>query len=92
MVIICIAKYLNKTTGKKMKINPVKAFKSFKALKKMMKAVSATQRAAAVIDEISTQDHSDTWDFCYYDRKFNLIGGQSNLINSNLETLFNYID
>ena len=75
-----------------MKINTVKAFKSFKSLKKMMKAVSATQTAAAVIDEISTQDHSETWDFAYYDRKFYLIGGQLNLMNSNLETLFEYID
>ena len=45
-----------------MKIKSVNAFKSFKALKKMLKAASATQTAAAVIDEISTQDHSDTWD------------------------------
>ena len=75
MSIIYIAMYLNKTTGKKMKINTVKAFKSFKSLKKMMKAVSATQTAAAVIDEIATQDHSDTWAFSYYDRKFYLIGG-----------------
>ena len=51
----------------------------------MMKAVSAPQTAAAVIDEITTQDHSDTWYFSYYDRIFNLIGGQLNLMNSNLE-------
>ena len=80
-----IAIYLNKTNGKKMKINTVKAFKSFKNLKKMLKAASATQTAAAVIDEISTQDHSDTWDFSYHDRKFYLIGGQLNLMKSNLE-------
>ena len=87
-----IAIYLNKTNGKRMKINTVKAFKSFKNLKKMLKAASATQTAAAVIDEISTQDHSETWDFAYYDRKFYLIGGQLNLMTSKLETLFEYID
>ena len=58
----------------------------------MTKAVSATQTAAAVIEEIATQDHSDTWDFSDYDRKFCLVGGQLNLINSNLEALFNYFD
>ena len=36
-------------------------FKTFKSLKKMMKAMSATQTAAAVIEEIAMQDHSDTW-------------------------------
>ena len=67
MLIICVAMYLNKMTGKKLKINALKAFKIFKSLKKMMKAVSATLTAAAVIDEISTQDHYDTCDFAYYD-------------------------
>ena len=75
MLIIHVSLYANETSGKKTRINPVKAFKSFKSLKKMMKAISATQTAAAVIEEIGMQDHSDQWDMGYYDRKFSLIGG-----------------
>ena len=39
----------------------LEGFKTFKSLKKMMKAISATQTAAAVIEEIAMQAHSDTW-------------------------------
>lgn len=50
--------YLNATVGIKVKVRKaIKEFKSFKSLKKMMKAISATQTAAAVIDEIGLQDH-----------------------------------
>ena len=36
-------------------------FKTFKSLKKIMKTMGATQTAAALIEEIAMQDHSDTW-------------------------------
>ena len=39
----------------------LEGFKTFKSLKKMVKAISATQTAAIVIEEIAMQDHSNTW-------------------------------
>ena len=92
MLIIYVSLYANETSGKKTRIHPVKALKSFKSLKKMMKAISATQTAAAVIEEIGMQDHSDQWDMGYYDRKFSLIGGQLNSMNKNLESMSSYIE
>ena len=91
-LIIYIAKYANETSGKKSKISQVKAFKNFKSLKRMLKAISATQTAAAIIEEIGTQDHQEKWEFSYYDRKFSLIGGQLNSFNKNLNEISNYID
>ena len=58
----------------------------------MLKPISATQTAAAIIEEIGTQDHQEKWEFSYYDRKFSLIGGQLNSFNKNLNEISNYID
>ena len=58
----------------------------------MLKAISATQTAAAIIEEIGNQDHQEKQEFSYYDRKFSLIGGQLNSFNKNLNEISNYID
>ena len=51
---IYIVVYANETSGKKSKISQVKAFKNFKSIKRMLKAISATQTAAAIIEEIGS--------------------------------------
>ena len=59
ILVIYITMYFNEISGQNTKFSPEKEFISVKSLKKMMKAISATQTAAAMIDEIGMQDHQN---------------------------------
>ena len=89
---IYLVAYANEPSGKKSMISQVKNFKNFKSIKRMLKAISATQTAATIIEEIGSNDHHEKWEFSYYDRKFSLIGDQLNSFNKNLNEISNYID
>ena len=53
---------------KKVKYFSSKRLSKFQKPKENLKAISATQTAAAIIEEIGTQDHQNEWNFGYYDR------------------------
>ena len=58
----------------------------------MLKTISSGMVAASIVEEIVSPSHNQNWDMGYFDHKFQLIGGNFDLIQNEIKALSHFAE